>query len=138
MTCPRRPTTASASESGGGFNGEGPRAEVPSLPPGRPQALPQGRALSHGEVRGRAPELSAGRARPRADQAERVPAPAPREAEGTALLRPSREAVPEHVRKGDTRPRGPGREPASDARDAPRQRRLPAGLRGLARAGPPA
>ena len=79
--------------------------------------------------------LPAGRPRPRAHQAVRVPAPAAREAEGAAVLRPAREAVPQHVREGDTRAGGSGREPAPDARDAARQRRLPARLRRLARAG---
>ena len=68
----------------------------------------------------------------------RVPAPAAREAEGSPVLRPAREAVPQHVREGDPRARGAGREPAPDARDASRQRRLPARLRRLSRAGAPA
>ena len=73
--------------------------EVPPLPPRGHEALPQGRALPDGEVRDRAPQLPAGRARPRPHQAERVPAPAAREAEGAPLLRPAREAVPQHYEK---------------------------------------
>ena len=104
----------------------------------RDQALPQGRALPDGEVRHRAPLLSAGRARSRPHQAERVPAAAAREAEGAPLLRPAREAVPEHLREGVARHRRSGREPVAHARDASRQRRLPARLRRLARPGAPA
>ena len=44
--------------------------------------------------------VSAGRARPRPHQAERVPAAAAREAEGAPLLRPAREAVPHLLREG--------------------------------------
>ena len=74
-------------------------AEVPAVPPRGHEALPQGRALPDREVRDRAPLVSAGRARPRPDQAERVPAPAAREAEGAPLLRPAREAVPQLLRR---------------------------------------
>ena len=68
----------------------------------------------------------------------RVPAAAAREAEGAPLLRPAREAVPHLLREGDRRDGHHRREPAADARDAARQRRLPARLRGVARAGAPA
>jgi Ribosomal protein S4 and related proteins len=51
--------------SGGASSGQGSRAEVPHLPPRGDEALPQGRALPDGEVRDRAPLVSAGRARPR-------------------------------------------------------------------------
>ncbi len=77
------------------------RTQVPPVPPRGHEALPQGRALPDREVRDRAPLVSAGRARPRPHQAERVPAPAAREAEGAPLLRPAREAVPQLLREGD-------------------------------------
>src|SRR4029450_3337171 len=66
---------------------DGPRArtEVPQLPPRGDEGLPQGREVPDGQVPRRAPLVPAGRARPRADQAERVPAAAAREAEGAAV-----------------------------------------------------
>src|SRR5207247_3490240 len=111
----------------------GPRSqsEVQAVPPRGDEAVPQGRALPDREMRDRAPQLSAGRARPRPHQAVRVPAPAAREAEGTALLRPAREAVPYVLREGFAGFRGDGREPAADAGNQARQRRLPARLRRL-------
>src|SRR3954454_22391002 len=96
------------------------------MPPRGHEGLPQGRALPDREMRNRAPQLSAGRARPRADQAERVPAPVAREAKGAPLLRPAREPAPHLLREGESDRRDHGREPAPDPRDAPRQRRLPA------------
>ena len=121
-----------------GLGGSRHVPEVQAVPPGGHEALPEGRALPDREVRDRAPQLSAGRARPRPDQAERVPAAAAREAEGAPLLRPARDAVPHLLREGRAADRHHRREPAADARDAARQRRLPARLRRLARAGPPA
>ena len=93
------------------------------------EALPQGRALLHREVRGHAPPLSARPARPGAHQAQRVrPAPA-REAEGAPHLRRARGAVPRLLPRGDP-PEGPHRRgDARPARAPPRQRRLPHGLR---------
>ena len=81
-------------------SGTRPFPEVQAVPPRRHEALPQGRALPDGEVRDRAPLVSAGRARPRPHQAVRVPAAAAREAEGAPLLRPAREAVPHLLREG--------------------------------------
>src|SRR3712207_2627266 len=77
-----------------------PRQEVPCLPPRGDEALPQGRALPDREVRRRAPELPAGGARTRPDQAVGIPAPAAREAEGAPLLRDPREAVPRLLQQG--------------------------------------
>ena len=86
----------------------------------------------------RAPQLPAGRARPRPHQAVRVPAPAAREAEGAPVLRPAREAVPQLLRQGRRAVGHHRRGAPAHARDAPRQRRLPPRLRRLARAGAPA
>src|SRR5204863_1889266 len=136
-TSPRRRTTASARESVGGSSGARPRTEVPHLPPRGDEALPQGRALPDGEVRDRASLVSAGRARPRPHQAERVPAAAAREAEGSPLLRAARAAVPRVLREGVPPLRRHGRRAAAHARDAARQRRVPPRLRRVARAGAP-
>ena len=87
---------------------------VQAVPPRGAEAVPQGRALPDRQVRRRAPLLPAGRARPRPPEAERVPRPAAREAEGQALLRRAREAVP---RSTTTRPRA---SPASPARTCSR------------------
>ena len=105
-TSRRRPTTASARRSGGGSSGPRPQPQVQAVPPRGHEALPEGRALPDREVRDRAPQLSAGRARPRPDQAVGVPAPAAREAEGAPLLRPAREAVPHVLREGGEAARG--------------------------------
>ena len=76
------------------------RTQMQAVPPRGHEALPEGRALPDREVRGRAAQLSARRARPRAHQAVGVPAPAAREAEGAPLLRHPREAVPQLLREG--------------------------------------
>src|SRR6266545_824267 len=106
-----------------------------AVPPRGHEALPEGRALPDGEVCHRAALVSPGRARPRPHQAVRVSLAAAREAEGAPLLRPAREAIPHLLHEGDEGYGRHRREPAADARDAPRQRRLPARLRGFARAG---
>src|SRR5205823_7785149 len=137
-TSPRRRTTASARRSGGASSGPRPLPEVQAVPPRGHEALPQGRALPDREVRDRAPQLPAGRARPGPHQAVRVPAAAPREAEGAPLLRPAREAVPHVLLEGREGLGDHGRGAAPDARDEARQRRLPPRLRRLARAGTPA
>ncbi len=63
--------------------------------------------------------LPAGRARPRPQQAVRVPRPAAREAEGAPLLRPAREAVPHLLREGSPPARAsPGENLLRIARDA--------------------
>src|SRR5213596_3450343 len=103
--------------------GPRPFPQVQAVPPRGHEALPQGRALPDGEVRHRAPLVSAGRARPRPHQAVRVPVAAAREAEGAPLLRPAREAVPQLLREGVQALRRDGRGAAADARDPPRQRR---------------
>ena len=82
---------------------------VQAVPPRGPEAVPQGRALPDRQVRRRAPLLPARRARPRPPEAERVPPPAAREAEGQALLRRAREAVP---RSTTRRPRASRASPA--------------------------
>src|SRR5205823_11643571 len=102
----------------GASNGPRHRPQVPHLPAGRHEALPQRRALPDREVRDRAPVVSAGRARPWADQAERVPPAAAREAEGAPLLRPAREAISYVLHEGRQRLGRHGRGAAADARDA--------------------
>src|SRR5476651_2841475 len=97
----RRRTTASGSRSGGACSGKGSFTEVQAVPPRGNQAVPEGRALSHREVRDRAPLVSAGRARPRPDQAERVPDAAAREAEGAPVLRTPRKPIPHLLREGE-------------------------------------
>ena len=81
------------------------RSQVQAVPPRGHEAVPQGRALPHREVRDRAPRVPAGRARPRPHQAVRVPAAAAREAEGAPLLRRARAAVPHLLRQGQPRAR---------------------------------
>jgi small subunit ribosomal protein S4 len=102
---------------------------VQAVPPRGHEALPQGRALPDRQVRRRAPLVPAGRARPRAHQAERVPAAAAREAEGAPLLRRAREAVP-HYYEVASRQQGITGENLLRLLEMPaRQRRLPARLR---------
>src|SRR3954469_12304841 len=137
-TSRRRHTTASARRSGGVFSGSRSFPEVQAVPPGGHEALPQGRALPDREVRDRAALLSAGRARPRPDQAERVPPAAAREAEGAPLLRPVGDAVPHLLREGEQAGWHHGRQAAAHARDASRQRRLSPRLRRVTCAGAPA
>src|SRR5947209_17426075 len=132
------PTTAAGPASGGASDGARHLASVQAVPPGRPEAVPQGRALPDRQVRRRASLLSAGRARSRADAPERVPGPAAREAEGQALLRRAREAVPDLLPEGLPSARDHRREPPADARVPLRQRARPARLRGVAAAGPAA
>src|SRR5919197_4895842 len=100
---PRRHTTAAAPGSGGGSespNGSRYLSSVQAVSPRGTEAVPQGRALPDRQVRRRAALLPARRARPRAAEAVRVPRPAAREAEGEALLRRAREAVPHVLREG--------------------------------------
>ena len=103
-TSPRRHTTAAAPASGGASeeqaHGSRYLSPVQAVPPRGPEAVPQGRALPDRQVRRRAPLLPAGRPRPRAPEAVRVPRPAAREAEGPPLLRRAREAVPQLLRQG--------------------------------------
>src|SRR5579862_7495254 len=89
-------------------------------------------------MRRRAPVLPAGRARPRAPEAERVPPAAAREAEGAALLRAAREAVPRLLREGVAATRHHRREPPDAAGMSARQRAGPPRLRRLAPPGTPA
>src|SRR5213078_5052896 len=91
-------TQASTNVTGRATSGPRPFPEVQAVPPRGHEALSEGRALPDGEVRDRAPLVSAGRAWPWAHQAVRVPAAAAREAEGAPLLRPAREAVPHVLR----------------------------------------
>src|ERR1700730_17058532 len=108
------------------------------MPPRGTEAVPQGRALPDGQVRGGAPLLSARRARTRAHETERVPAAAAREAEGAPLLRRAGEAVPRLLRKGLTPAGRHRREPAGAARVPPGQRAGTPGLRRIAPPGPTA
>ena len=70
------------------------------------------------EVPDRDPSLPAGRARPRSDQGERVPAADAREAEVRAHLRRAGEAVPRLLRGGQPPARQDRREPAAHPRVA--------------------
>ena len=116
------------------------RIRLPALPARRHEALPQGRALLHRQVRHRAPQLSARPARPgRAPKFSDYGDAAAREAEGasasTACSSGSSAATSRWRDRAQGRHR---REPAAAARAAPRQRGLPARLRDLARRGAPA
>src|SRR5271165_2960053 len=102
------------------------------MPPRGTEAVPEGRALPDRQVRRRAPLLPAGRARTRADETERVPGAAAREAEGAPLLRGAGEAVPRLLREGLAPAGHHGREPARDAGVPAGQRAGAAGLRRLA------
>ena len=95
-----------SSEAAAGLDGQLQRSRLPLLPPRGRQALPQGRALLHAEVRHRAPRVRARHARPGA-QAQDVGLrhAAAREAEGAPHLRPAREAVPQLLRRGGERSR---------------------------------
>src|SRR3954469_7697976 len=111
---------------------------VQAVPPGGREALPEGRALPDGQVRGRAPLVPAGRARPRPREAVRIPLAAEGEAEGASLLRRAGEAVPELLRQGQPAGGSHRREPAAPAGVTLRQRAVQARLRGLAAPGSPA
>ena len=114
-------------------------SRVPPLPPRRHEALPQGGALLHGEVRDREAQFRSRSARPDPQgQDRRLRRAAAREAEGQAHLRGARGSVPPLLRARRAHARHHGRDPAAAARAAPRQRGLPTGLRDVARRGPPA
>ena len=84
---------------------------LPAVPARRHEALPEGRALLHGEVRDREAQPAARAARQAAQgEAGRLRPAAAREAEGQAHLRRAREPVPPLLRDG-----GPARA-ASPAR----------------------
>ena len=91
------------------------------------EAVPQGRALLHGEVRDREAQLPAGTARQDAEgEARRLRPAAAREAEGQAHLWRARRPVPPLLRGGRADARHHRRDAAAAARAAARQRRLPA------------
>src|SRR5581483_2628108 len=106
---------------------------MPSLPARELEAVSQGRALLHGQMRHRAAELPARTARAGPAQVLRVQHPAAREAEGQADVRPARKAVPPHLRRSGAHQRHHRRNPAGAARAPARQCRLPARLCQLAR-----
>src|SRR5207244_4529597 len=136
---PAGPQRLSASEEAEGLaGGSGHLTAVQAVPPRGPEALPQGPALLHGEMRRRAPLVPAGRARARAPASVRVPNAAAREAEGAPLLPAPREAVPQLLRPGRPPAGRHGREPAATPRAPARQRPRPARLRRLAPPGAPA
>src|SRR6266853_1899831 len=74
------------------------RGRLPALPARGVEALLEGRALLHRQVRHRAAKLSARRARPGAPEVQRVLDPAAREAEAAPHLRRARGAVPPLLR----------------------------------------
>ena len=77
------------------------RFRLPALPPGADEAVSEGRPLLQGEVRDRAPRLSAGPARPAPwPEDPGLRAPAAREAEGQAHLRHAGAPVPHLLREG--------------------------------------
>src|SRR5207302_8538726 len=129
-------TTVAARPSGGACNGELQRPRLPLLPPRRREALPEGRALLHAQMRDRASRVRARHARPGAQaQDVRLRPAAPREAEGPPHLRVAREAVPQLSRPGVE---GAGRDrnqPPAPPGVAARQRDLPAWFVHVAQAG---
>ena len=114
------------------------RSRLSALPARRPEALPQGRALLHGQVRHRAPQLPARPARPGPRRSSPSTAAAAREAEGQAHVRRARAPVPPLLRDGRALARHHRRDAAPAARAPARQHGLPDGLRDLARRGAPA
>ena len=105
------------------------RTGLPALPPRRPEAVPEGHALRHPQVRRRAPRRRPGHAPVPPGQAERVLDPPPREAEGQAVLRHLRAPVPQVLRHGQPPPGQHRRRPDVADRASARQRRHPARLR---------
>src|SRR5437899_2706858 len=92
---------SAAQEAAGLSHGTLHRARVQAVPSRGNEAVPQGDALSHREVRGRAARLRARPAWPvvrAAAQGVRISAPAARETEGQADLRAFGAAVPQHLR----------------------------------------
>src|SRR5579872_502980 len=73
--------------------GEKPGSSMPAMPARGAEALPQGRAMLFGQMRDRAPQLSARRARTSAHAFFRIRDSAPREAEGQAHLSIAGKAV---------------------------------------------
>ncbi len=98
----------------------------------------KGTPLLFQEVRLRAPSEPARPARRPPSQDGRLRHPASREAEGSPRLFRPRAPVPQLLRGSRESGWRDRREPPPLPRDAPRQRRLPARLRLLAGAGPPA
>src|SRR6185436_5499751 len=103
-------------------NGALHRQQVQAVPPGGHEALPQGTALLHGQVRGLAARLPAGRPRPAALEDLRLRAAPPREAEAETHLRRAGAPVPLLHRRGRAHPGQHGRDAARAARAAPGQR----------------
>src|SRR4051812_19266440 len=71
---------------------------LPALPPRRPEVILEGDTLRHPEVRRRSSRRGARHAPVPPEQGQRILDPAPREAEGQALLRDLRAAVPQVFR----------------------------------------
>ena len=105
----------------------------------RHEALPQGRALLHREVRDREAQLPARPARQVAQgEDRRLRHAAAREAEGQAHLRRARGPVPPVLRGGGADARHHRRDAAAAAGAPARQRRLPLGFATSRAAGAPA
>src|ERR1043166_223480 len=91
-----------AQETAGLSHGTLHRSRLQAVPPRGHQAVSQGHALPHREVRGRAASLCARAARPvvgTAPQGVRLSAPAAREAESEADLRALGAPVPQYLRR---------------------------------------
>src|SRR5947209_19056586 len=74
--------------------GKTPRCSLPPVPPGRAEAVFEGPALLHGEVRDRQAQFRPGTARPvAAPEGRGLPAAIARETEGQAQLQAARDAV---------------------------------------------
>ena len=96
----RMPSAEASPGLRGERNGSLHRRRLPPLPAGEDEAVPQGQQVRWSEVPVRVPAVPARAARPRPDEGDRVPAPAPREAEGPPGLRRAGEAVPRLLRGG--------------------------------------
>ena len=93
--------------------------EVPLMPPRRHEPVPEEREVLHRQVRDRAPQLSAGPARPEAQHAPvRLRPAAAREAEAAPHVRRARAPVPQLLTHEADAPQGHHRrEPAAAARE---------------------
>src|SRR2546421_361970 len=118
--------------------GSSGKAGVQAVPSRGDEAVPQGDALPHREVRGGAARVRPGSARAivrAAAQGVRLSASVARETEGQTHLRALGAAVPKHLRSRAEGARGDRRGAARGVGEPPRQSRLSDGLCRVAPAG---
>src|SRR5688500_16850657 len=108
------------------LNGTLHRTSLPPVPPRGDEALPQGGALLHREVRDREAQLPARAARQDPEgEARRLRPAAARKTESQTYLRGARGSVPRLLRGSGAHARDHRRDAPAAARTAARQRRLP-------------